>query len=465
MNRNDDLVVRDRRAVRGIEGPLLFAQDLGPVAIGETAALLLPGGERRRGQVIEINGRIAVIQVLDETGGMGLDNVRIRLSGAIATMDLSLDLLGRRFNGAAAPVDGLPPIVPERREPILGRAINPTARQKPCAFLQTGISAIDGLNTLVRGQKLPVFSGAGLPAKEIAVQILRHARVAGEGADARFAVVFAAIGIPSREAIFFLDAFAESGVSDRTVAFLNLADDPAVERLLTPRYALTAAEHLAFDHGYHVLVILTDMTNYAEALREIATARREVPGRRGYPGYLYTDLATLYERAGCIRDRAGSVTQIPILTMPDDDLTHPVPDLTGYITEGQLVLSRELQRKGIDPPIDVLPSLSRLMSLGIGAGKTREDHREWADQLYALYAQGRDLRRLEKVVGAEGFGDADRRTLEFADRFEREFVHQGGVGRSIEETLEAGWRLMAAMPRERLTRLGTEAARRLSKGE
>jgi V/A-type H+-transporting ATPase subunit B len=425
-------------------------------------SILMPDGEKRRGQVIELSERYTVIQVLEETAGMSLATSRVRFTESVAQMDLSIDLLGRRFNGVSTPIDHLPPVIPERRSPIIGSPINPISREKPSHFIQTGISTLDGLNTLVRGQKLPIFSGAGLPAKEIAAQILRQAKVPEEepGRGGGFAILFAAIGIPFREAAFILEAFEESGVTDHTVVFLNLADDPTIERLLTPRFALTAAEYLAFVHDYHVLVILMDMTNYCEALREIAMAREEIPGRRGYPGYMYTDLATLYERAGRIKGKKGSVTQIPILTMPDDDITHPIPDLTGYITEGQIVLSRELHRKGIYPPIDVLPCLSRLMNLGIGAGRTREDHRQVADQLYSLYAQGRDVRRLEAIVGEEGLTESDKHLLEFADRFEQRFVHQGGKERSILETLELGWELLGHLPQERLTRIKTEYIQR-----
>jgi V/A-type H+-transporting ATPase subunit B len=466
MKQDRDLLTRDYQTIRYISGPLLFVEGVRRVSLGEMAVILMPGGESRRGQVIEISDRYTVVQVLEETAGMSLSTSRVRFTESVAQMDLSIDLLGRRLNGAGIPVDHLPPVIPERRIPIIGSPINPVSREKPSHFIQTGISTIDGLNTLVRGQKLPIFSGAGLPAKEIAAQILRQAKVPEEEGDegAHFAIVFAAIGIPFREAAFFLEEFEESGVTDHTVVFLNLADDPTIERLLTPRFALTAAEYLAFVHDYHVLVILMDMTNYCEALREIATAREEIPGRRGYPGYMYTDLATLYERAGRIRGRKGSVTQIPILTMPDDDITHPIPDLTGYITEGQIVLSRELHRKGIYPPIDVLPCLSRLMNLGIGAGRTREDHRQVADQLYALYAQGRDLRRLEAIVGTEGLTEGDRRLLEFANLFEQRFVHQGNQERSLRETLDLGWELLGHLPKERLTRIKPDHIQKYYKG-
>jgi V/A-type H+/Na+-transporting ATPase subunit B len=449
-----DLLTREYGTLHSISGPLLFVQGVRRVSIGEMVSILLPDGSDRRGQVIEISERYAVIQALEATAGISTRGTRIRFSETVARMGLSPDILGRRFNGAGEPIDGLPETLPERWTGIIGNPINPVARDKPAHFIQTGISTIDGLNTLVRGQKLPIFSGSGMPAKEIAAQVLRQAKVVGETTE--FAVVFAAMGTTFREAAFFLDEFEKSGVSEHTVVYLNLADDPTIERLLTPRFALTAAEYLAFTHNRHVLVILTDMTNYCEALREIATAREEIPGRRGYPGYMYTDLATIYERAGRIKGRPGSVTQLPILTMPDDDITHPIADLTGYITEGQIVLSRDLHRKGIYPPIDVLPSLSRLMNLGIGEGKTRADHRGVADQLYAFYAQGRDLRRLAAIVGEEGLTEPDKRLLTFAERFEQEFVNQGGEERRLEQTLGLGWELLGPLPKERLTRIKPE---------
>ena len=431
------------------------------VSMGEMVEILLPDGASRRGQVIEFSDRFTVVQILEGPTGIDVRSTSVRFAGSSARMPLSPDILGRRFDGAGSPVDGLPAVVPERWKTIAGTPINPVAREKPSLPIVTGISAIDGLNTLVRGQKLPVFSAAGLPAREIATQILRQAGT-GEGdrdpslSRGKFAVVFAAMGITFREASFFLEEFERSGAAGHSVVFLNLADDPTIERLLTPRFALTAAEYLAFDHGFDVLVLLTDMTSYCDALREIATAREEIPGRRSYPGYMYTDLASLYERAGCIRGRPGSVTQLPILTMPDDDITHPVPDLTGYITEGQIVLSRDLHRGGVYPPIDVLPSLSRLMNLGIGPGKTREDHRGVADQLYSCYAQGRELRRLEAIVGEEGLLESDRRIRRFADAFEREFVGQGAQGRRLEETLDAGWKLLRQLPADQLTRIRAE---------
>lgn len=463
-----DLITREYQTVAGVAGPLLFVERVRKVSLGEMVEILLPSGETRRGQVIELSEQHAVVQVLEETTGLGVSGTRIRLTESATMMDLSPDLLGRRFNGAGVPIDGLPPIVPDARMEIIGRPLNPVARDRPAHFIQTGISTIDGLNTLVRGQKLPIFSGAGLPAKELAAQILRQAKVREPGAaleasatdESAFAVVFAAMGITFREASFFLSEFERGGVMDHTVVFLNLADDPTIERLLTPRYALTAAEYLASTLGLHVLVILTDMSAYCEALRQIAMAREEIPGRRGYPGYMYSDLASIYERAGRIKGKAGSITQIPILTMPDDDITHPIPDLTGYITEGQIVLSRELHRKGVFPPIDVLPCLSRLMNLGIGPGKTREDHRAVADQLYAFYAQGRDIRRLAAIVGEEGLTESDRCFLKLAQDFEQEFVNQGDRDRDIAETLDLGWKFLRYLPKERLTRVKPELIER-----
>lgn len=457
-----DLITREYQTVTGIAGPLLFVEKMKNASLGEMVEILLATGETRRGQVIELSEQHAVIQVLEETAGLGVTGTRVRLTESAAMMGLSPDLLGRRFNGAAVPIDGLPPIIPDIRMDIIGQPMNPVARDKPSHFIQTGISTIDGLNTLVRGQKLPIFSGAGLPAKELAAQILRQATVReaqGTGQQP-FAIVFAAMGITFREASFFGGEFERGGVMEHAVVFLNLADDPTIERLLTPRYALTAAEYLAFTLGRHVLVILTDMAAYCEALRQIATAREEIPGRRGYPGYMYSDLASIYERAGRMKGKAGSITQLPIVTMPDDDITHPIPDLTGYITEGQIVLSRELHRKGIFPPIDVLPCLSRLMNLGIGPGKTRDDHRAVADQLYAFYAHGRDIRRLAAIVGEEGLSDADKRFLKLAQDFEEEFVDQGAHNRQIEETLDLGWQFLRYLPKERLTRVKPELIER-----
>jgi len=449
-----DLITREYKTITKIAGPLLFLEDVPKASIGEMVAILLPDAMSRTGQVIEVSEKYTVIQVLETTVSMDVSGTSVRFSEYSAKINLSLDMLGRRFNGIGEPIDNLPPIIPQIRGDIVGMPINPVARENPSDFIQTGISTIDGLNTLVRGQKLPIFSGAGLPAKEIASQILRQAKVLGE--ESRFAVVFAAMGITFRDAAFFHEEFERSGALQNSVIFLNLADDPTIERLLTPRCALTTAEFLAFNHDMHVLVILTDMTNYCEALREIGAAREEIPGRRGYPGYMYTDLATIYERAGRIKGKKGSVTQLQILTMPDDDITHPIPDLTGYITEGQIVLSRELYRKGVYPPIDPLPSLSRLMNRGIGKEKTREDHRNVADQLYAAYAKGRDLRRLEAIVGEAGLSEMDKKFLKFAEEFENKFINQGNIERSIKDTLNLGWELFNILPKESLTRIRQE---------
>lgn len=446
-----DLLLRSSAAVTRVMGPLVFLERAPHVVLGERVSIEAPGGERRRGQVIEISERYVVVQVLESTAGLDNRDTVVHFSEDVARVSLAPGILGRRLSGTGDHIDGIPAPVPEKRVPVTGVPINPVRRDVPTACIQTGMSAIDVMNTLVRGQKLPIFSGAGLPAKEIAAQVLRHATVAGE--SEKFAVVFAAIGITHRDAAYYEEVIEETGALSNAVVYLNLADDPTIERLLTPRVALTAAEYLAFDRGMNVLVILTDMTNYCEVLREIAAAREEVPGRRGYPGYLYTDLATIYERAGRIAGRPGSVTQLPILTMPDDDMTHPIADLTGYITEGQIVLSRELHRRGVFPPIDVLPSLSRLMKRGIGPGKTREDHGPVADQLYALYARGRELRRLEAIVGEAGLSEEDRQVLGFAEAFEREFVGQGGANRTVEESLAIGWRLLQTVQRERLVRL------------
>ncbi|MBN1218664.1 MAG: V-type ATP synthase subunit B [Anaerolineae bacterium] len=448
------LYVIDYRTLSYLSGPLLFVENVQNVGYNETVELRGPDGMVRRGQVLEVNQNRAVVQVFVGTRGLDLERTKARFTGDVARLGVSLEMLGRMFNGSGDPIDGGPPIVPEMRLDINGQPINPWARDHPAEFIQTGISAIDGLNTLVRGQKLPIFSGFGLPGGELAAQIAAQAEVRGSGEE--FAVVFAAIGIPHHEAAVFRRSFEASGALERTVLFMNLADDPTIERIITPRVALTAAEYLAFRHGHHVLAIITDMTNYAEALREVSAAREEVPGRRGYPGYLYTDLASLYERAGRIKNKQGSITQLLILTMPDDDITHPIPDLTGYITEGQIVLSRDLHRKGIYPPIDPLPCLSRLMNAGIGEGKTRPDHRQVADQLYALYAQGRDLRRLVAIVGEAALSEEDRRYLSFAERFEQEFVNQGQTNRSLEETFERAWKLLGMIPARELKRIKTE---------
>ena len=438
------------KTVSYITGPLVFVENVHGVAYNEMVSLLLPDGSERSGQVLEVAGTTAVIQVFEGTRGIDVDATRIRFLEEVAKIDVSPDLLGRILNGTGKPIDGGAPVIPEKRLDITGSPINPYMREQPADFIETGISAIDGLTTLVRGQKLPIFSGSGLPANELAAQIIRQARVkSGE----EFAIVFGAMGITHREAAYFMQQFESTGALERVVFFMNVADDPTVERLLTPKAALTVAEYLAFEKDMQVLVVLSDMTNYCEALREVSTAREEVPGRRGFPGYMYTDLSTIYERAGRIKGLKGSVTQLPILSMPDDDITHPIPDLTGYITEGQVVLSRHLHRRGVYPPIDVLPCLSRLMNLGIGEGKTREDHRAVANQLYAAYAQGRDLRRLVAIVGEEALSDTDRRYLHFADAFEKHIIGQGDTGRTIEETLSIGWELMSELPMAELKRV------------
>jgi len=448
------LVSKECSTVNYVSGPLIFVQNVKGVTFGEIVEIILPGGERRTGQVLDISEKTAVIQVFEGTSWIDNNKTRVIFTGEPARINVSRDMLGRVFNGVGKARDGGPEIIPEDRLDIIGTAINPFARDKPSDFIQTGISAIDGLNTLVRGQKLPIFTGSGLPASKLAAQIARQAKVLGEGEN--FAVIFVAMGITHKEASYFMSDFERTGALERVVFFMNLADDPTIERIATPRCALTAAEYLAFRHDLHVLVILTDMINYCEALREISTAREEVPGRRGYPGYMYTDLASIYERAGRIKGKKGSITQIPILTMPDDDITHPVPDLTGYITEGQIVLSRDLYRCGMDPPIDSLPCLSRLMNLGIGPGKTREDHRNVADQLYASYAYGRDLRRLVAIVGEEALTDLDRIYLKFADEFEKRFVTQGDENRSIENTFAIAWDLFSMLPEEELKRIKVE---------
>ena len=437
-----------------VSGPLLFIDRAAGVHYGEVVDVVAPDGEVRGGQVLEVDRDRAVIEVFSGTRGLDVASTKVRLGGDAARLGVGMDLLGRMLDGSGVPIDGGPPVMPEAFWDINGLPINPAARAYPSEFIETGISAIDGLNTLLRGQKLPIFSGFGLPGPELAADIAAGARVVGD-AEAGFVVVFAAMGITHREASFFRTRLEESGQLDRTVLFLNLADDPTIERLLTPRMALTAAEYLAFQRGLHVLVILTDMTNYCEALREVATAREEVPGRRGYPGYMYTDLATIYERAGRLRDHEGSITQLVIVSMPDDDITHPIPDLSGYITEGQIVLSRELHRRKVSPPIDVLPSLSRLMNAGIGGGKTRADHRQVADQLYAFYARGRELRRLVAIIGEASLSPDDRSFLVFADDFEQRFIGQQGR-RSVEQTLHAGWEQLAPFADEQLKRISVE---------
>jgi len=443
--------MKEYRSINKIAGPLLFVEKTEPIGYGELVNIILFDGSVKRGQVLDTSDELVVVQVFETTAGIGRDS-GVRFTGETIKMPVGREMLGRILSGGGKPIDGGPEIVPEKRLDITGAAINPYARASPNEFIQTGISTIDGTNTLVRGQKLPIFSGAGLPHNTIALQIARQAKVLG--AKEEFAVVFAAMGITKEEANYFMQDFERTGALERAVVFLNLADDPAVERIITPRLALTTAEYLAFDLGMHVLVILTDMTNYCEALRQIGAAREEVPGRRGYPGYMYTDLASIYERAGLIKGRKGSITQFPILTMPGDDITHPIPDLTGYITEGQIVVSRDLHRKGIYPPINVLPSLSRLMNLGIGAKHTREDHKKVSDQLYAAYAEGNDLRGLVAIVGKDALSERDRTFLEFADLFENRFVRQGyNEDRTIFNTLDLGWDLLSTLPVEQLVRI------------
>ncbi|MCX7832200.1 MAG: V-type ATP synthase subunit B [Actinobacteria bacterium] len=455
------LIEKQYQTINYVTGPLVFIENVRGAAYNEMVRLILPDGTKRTGQVLECTEDYAVIQVFEGTSGIDTKATKVIFEEEVARINVSEEMLGRIFNGRGEPIDGGPEIVPKARLEITGAPINPFARAQPSDFIQTGISAIDGLNTLVRGQKLPIFSGAGLPANELVAQIIRQATVRG---GEEFAIVFAAMGITTREASFFRREFQTTGAINKVVFFLNLADDPTVERLLTPRAALTVAEYLAYERDMHVLVVLSDMTNYCEALREISTAREEVPGRRGYPGYMYTDLATIYERAGRIKGKNGSITQLVILTMPDDDITHPIPDLTGYITEGQIVLSRHLHRRGIYPPIDVLPSLSRLMNLGIGADKTREDHRGVADQLYACYAEGRDLRRLVSIIGEEALTETDRKYLKFADAFEEEFVGQGLENRTIEQTLDKAWELLSMFPKSEMKRIKPEFVEKYYKG-
>lgn len=451
-------MVKEYRTITEIAGPLIFVEKTEWVGYGELVEVTLPTGERRRGQVLDSSKDIVVVQIFE--GTRGIDRASgVKFLGETVKLNVSQEMLGRVLSGSGEPIDGGPPILPEDRLEVTGAAINPYSREHPAEFIQTGISTIDGLNTLVRGQKLPLFSGSGLPHNEVALQIARQAKV--RGTEEPFGVVFGAMGITHEEAQTFMDDFERTGALQRAVLFLNLADDPAVERLIAPRMALTAAEFLAFTHDMHILVILTDMTNYAEALRQIGAAREEVPGRRGYPGYMYTDLATLYERAGRIHGRKGSITQIPIMAIPDDDWTHPIADLTGYITEGQIGVSRDLHRKGIYPPIDPLPSLSRLMDAGIGEDRTREDHKQVSDQLYAAYAEGKDVRGLVAIVGKEALSERDRKMLEFADRFEQEFIRQGREeDRSIEETLEIGWELLATIEEAWLTKIDRKTLER-----
>ncbi|MCD6512533.1 MAG: V-type ATP synthase subunit B [Thermoplasmata archaeon] len=449
--------------VTEIAGPLMIVEGVENVGYGEIVEITTPEGKPRLGQVLEAAEGKAVIQVFEGTRGLDTNVTSVVFTGKAMEIGVSPDMLGRVFDGMARPIDGAPEPIPDDVRNVNGYPINPSAREYPRDPIQTGISTIDGMNTLVRGQKLPIFSGAGLPHNELAAQIARQAAVRGQE---EFAVIFAAMGITSEEANFFMRDFEETGAIERSILFLNLADDPVIERLITPKVALTTAEYLAFDRGMHVLVILTDMTNYAEALREISAAREEVPGRRGYPGYMYTDLAQIYERAGRIEGKEGSITQIPILTMPDDDITHPIPDLTGYITEGQIVLSRELHNKGIYPPIAVLPSLSRLMAEGIGKGRTREDHHQLSNQLYAAYAEGCDLRDLVAVVGEEALTERDRKYLQFADEFEDKFVRQGrDENRTFEDTFNIGWELLSILPKGELKKIDEKYIEMYYRGE
>ena len=443
---------KEYRTIQEVAGPLMLVKGVENVTYDELAEIELANGEKRRCKVLEINEGNALVQLFESSTGINLSNSRVRFLGRTMELGVSEDMLGRIFDGLGRPIDDGPEILPDRRDDINGLPMNPAARSYPQEFIQTGVSAIDGLNTLVRGQKLPIFSASGLPHAQLAAQIARQAKV--RGTNVPFVVVFAAMGITFEESNFFIESFRETGAIDRTVMFVNLANDPAIERIATPRMALTAAEYLAFEKNYHVLVIMTDITNYADALREVSAARKEVPGRRGYPGYMYTDLASLYERAGRQNGKTGSITLIPILTMPEDDKTHPIPDLTGYITEGQIILSRELYRKNIAPPIDVLPSLSRLKDKGIGEGKTRADHASTMNQLFAAYARGKEAKELMVILGEAALTEIDKLYAKFADAFENEYVSQGyNTNRDIEDTLELGWKLLSILPRSELKRI------------
>ena len=455
---------KEYTTVKELTGPLMLVDKVSDVSYEELVEIELANGERRRGRVLEVTSEAALVQLFERASELGTEGVQVKFLGRGIQLGVSEDILGRAFDGWGRARDGGAEVIPEKRLDIGGNPINPEARAYPVEFIQTGVSAIDGLNTLSRGQKLPIFSGAGLPHAQLAAQITRQARVLAK--EEEFGVVFAAMGITYEEANFFLSDFEASGAIERTTLFLNLADDPVIERISTPRMAFTCAEYLAFEKGMHILVILIDMTNYAEALRELSAARREVPGRRGYPGYLYTDLATNYERAGRIKENEGSITLIPILTMPDDDKTHPIPDLTGYITEGQIILQRDLHQKGIYPPINVLPSLSRLMDQGVGKDKTREDHRELSNQLYAAYAQGIEVREMALVMGEATLSEMDKNYLRFANEFEQKFVSQGEYeNREIEETLDCGWELLRMIPRSELKRVRDEYIEKYGKRE
>jgi V/A-type H+/Na+-transporting ATPase subunit B len=451
-------MIREYRSTVEIAGPLMLVQGVQGVTYEELAEIELPGGELRHGRVLEVNGTLALVQVFEGSSGVDIGRSTVRFLGRGVELGVSESMLGRIFDGQGrprAPFDTSPPVIPDRMLNINGAPMNPYARDYPAEFIQTGFSSIDGINTLVRGQKLPVFSGNGLPHSAVAAQIARQARVLGEGES--FAVVFAALGITFEEADFFIRDFRSTGAMDRAVVFLNLADDPAIERIATPRMALTAAEYLAYEKDMHILVILTDMTNYCDALREISAARKEVPGRRGYPGYLYTDLSTIYERAGRIKGRKGSITQLPILSMPEDDKTHPIPDLTGYITEGQLILNRELHKKGVYPPMDVMESLSRLKDKGIGRGKTREDHSDLFNQLMAAYSSGKNARELAVILGTAALSELDQKYMKFAEEYERRYISQGShENRGIEETLNLGWELLKLLPRSEMKRIRPE---------
>ena len=448
-------MLKEYKTITEVVGPLMVVEGVEGIKYYELVDIETQNGELRRGRVLEVNGDKAMVQLFENSAGLNLKDSKVRFLGRPLSLGVSEDMIGRVFDGMGRPKDNGPKIIPEKTLDIEGIAINPVARDYPAEFIQTGVSAIDGLNTLVRGQKLPIFSGSGLPHSELAAQIARQARVLGT--DSKFAVVFGAIGITFEEAQFFIDDFTRTGAIDRSVLFMNLANDPAIERIATPRMALTAAEYLAFEKGMHVLVILTDLTNYCEALREVSAARKEVPGRRGYPGYLYTDLSTLYERAGKIKGREGSITQIPILTMPEDDKTHPIPDLTGYITEGQIILSRDLYKQNLMPPIDVLPSLSRLKDKGIGKNKTREDHADTMNQLFAAYATGKEAKELAVILGESALSETDKAFVKFTTAFEEQYVAQGfEINRTIEETLNLGWELLKILPRTELKRIRDE---------
>ncbi len=453
-NSNEETLQKEYWDMTYVSGPLVFLENGERFPTGAILNVHMESGEQRQGQILEATKTHAVLQILQGTRGVDIKGTSVSLKDSAAKVACTPDVIGRRFNGTGVPIDGLPPVVPEKEVEIGGSAINPVSRDAPNDFIETGLSTIDGFNTLVRGQKLPIFLGSGLPGNEIANMIVQNAGTKGD--DTPFVTVFAAMGITARETEYFLKAFEEGGKGSQVVAFINQADDPAIERLFTPRCALTVAEYLAFEKGYQVLVVLTDLTNYCDALRQISSAREEIPGRRGYPGYMYTDLSTIYERAGRIRGNSGSVTQIPMLTMPDDDITHPIPDLTGYITEGQIVLSRPLHRQGIFPPVDLLPCLSRLMNNGIGKNKTQPWHREWANQLYAAYAEGQRIKKLMAIVGEDALTELDKKYLRFSNAFEAEMIGQGMTRRPMEDTFAIGWKVMGHLPKSELTRIKRE---------